>query len=238
MSQKFLLPLCLLICLSTADAAADDAPRWGVLLPAISLTSDHRFNGMSLSNRRPALQGSLHLWRPDGYYAGLWLSQVDFLDGHTTLELDSYLGRNWTRGQYETKFELMYTAFNDEEAPGPTYDFLQLKFGVKRTWSRATLGGYALYSPSGSAGVGRVGQLRSEASLKLLGRLKAVAVFGRWWSEDGIDRSFWDAGLTLEWRTIDLDLRYSGTNLARSQCFYTNWCEPGLYAKLTLASYR
>ncbi len=81
-------------------------------------------------------------------------------------------------------------------------------------------------------------QLRSEAERVIAGRLKAVAILGRWWSENGVDRTHWDVGVTLEWRTLDLDLRYSGTNLPKADCFYTDWCEPGVYAKLTLASYR
>ncbi len=149
--------LCLCTLFLSADlarGATANGVGWGRLLPAVSLTSDHRFNGMSLTDRQPALQASLHLWRPDGYYAGLWLSQVDFRDGETTMEVDSYVGRNFRHGALESKVELMYIAFDDGDVHGPTYDFLQLKGGFRRQFTAASLAAYAYYSPSGSAGAG------------------------------------------------------------------------------------
>ncbi len=227
-------------CLSvTAVGYAEEVkpPKWGVLLPAISLASDYRFNGMSLSNREPVIQGSLHLWRPDGYYAGIWVSEVDFLDGETSIELDSYVGRNFSHGKYETKVELMYSAFDDHGIPGPTYDFFQLKTGVKRKFGDFSLGLAALWSPAGAAGAGTVSHLRSESEYRLNQYVKAIATFGRRWAEKGFDRTYWDVGLTFEWRKVDFDIRYSGTNLSKPECFYTDWCEGGFYTKITLASY-
>lgn len=228
----------LAIWLAAPCAAEQEAvPKWGVLLPAISLTSDVRFNGMSLNNREPALQGSLHLWRPDGYYAGIWISQVDFLDGETSFELDSYAGRNFTRENYETKIELMYSSFNDDDVPGPTYDFLQLKLGITRTLGDLALGLAALWSPSGAAGAGDVNQLRAESEYRFNDHVKAKATLGRLWSTAGNDRTYWDVGFTFEWGKVDLDVRHTGTNLSKSKCFYTDWCEGGFYTKITLASY-
>ncbi|MEM7098171.1 MAG: TorF family putative porin [Pseudomonadota bacterium] len=231
--------LAILSALIAANARAEqqEVPAWGVLLPAISLSSDYRFNGMSLSDRKPALQGSLHLWRPDGYYAGLWVSQVDFLDGETSLELDSYVGRDFAHGKIESKIELMYMAFNDDNVPGPTYDFFQVKTAVKRAFGDTALRATALWSPSGSAGAGQVTQLRVDVEQRVSGFLKLSGLVGRRWTDKAIDRSYWDIGLTLEWKTWDFDIRYYDTNLDAAQCFYTDWCEGGVAAKLTLASY-
>lgn len=236
MTRLFITVLFLLVS-SIAHSEEVESPRWGVLLPAISFSTDYRFNGMSLNNREPVIQGSLHLWRPDGYYAGIWVSEVDFLDGETTLELDSYIGRNFFHGNYETKIELMYSAFNDDDVSGPTYDFFQLKTGVKRKFEDHTLGLAVLWSPSGSAGAGNVSHLRAEGEYKLNKFVKAVATIGHRWTEIGFDRAYWDVGLTFEWRKVDLDVRYSGTDLSKQECFFTDWCEPGFYSKITLASY-
>lgn len=236
MMRYFLLLGCLAV-VSLARAETTAPNSLGVLLPAISLTSDYRFNGMSLNDRNPALQGSLHLWRPDGYFAGLWISEVDFLDGETSLELDSYFGRTFKRDSYETKVELMYSAFNDDDVISPTYDFLQLTVGVRRTFDALTLGTELAWSPAGSAGTGRVNQLRALSEYRINQHIKTSTTLGRRWAQSGTHRSYWDAGVTFEWRKLDLDIRYAGTNLPRSKCFYTDWCEDGLYAKLTLASY-
>ncbi len=121
------------IFLFAASAALAEEEVKGLVLPAVSLASEHRFNGMSLTNRNPALQLSVHYWRADGYYAGIWTTNVDFLDSNnTSIELDSYAGRNFNLGNdVELKLEGMYTAFNDDE-PAPTYDFFQAKVGISR----------------------------------------------------------------------------------------------------------
>ena len=230
--------LTLLIVASPVASEDSEPPKWGALLPAISITSDFRFNGMSLSNREPALQGSLHWWRPDNYYAGVWLSKVDFQDsGGTSIELDTYVGRNFFHGDYESKAEILYSSFNDGDVQGPTYDFFQFKLGTKRRIEDFSVGLAVLWSPAGSAGAGQVSQLRSDVSYSFNQHFKASYAVGRRWAENGVDRTYWDAGLTIEWKKIDLDFRYVDTNLVRSQCFFTDWCEGGFVTKITLASY-
>lgn len=221
-----------------ASEEAVEPPKNGLLLPAISLSSDYRFDGMSLSNRDPALQLSLHWWRPDNFYAGIWASQVDFLDAAgTDIEVDSYAGKNFYQGKYTWNVELMYTAFNDDDARGPTYDFLQLKAGGERRFDRLSLGLALHWSPAGSAGAGTVWQLKPRAAYTISEAVELNADVGRRWAENGFNRTYWSAGITFEWRKLDLEIRYSDTNLERRQCFYTDWCDSGVHAKLTLASY-
>jgi len=235
--KRFLLIIACWYLTCPALAEEDWVSKWGTLLPAISYTSDYRFNGMSLSDRGAAVQGSLYLWRPDGYYAGIWLSEVDFQDGQTTFEIDTYVGRNTRYGKYETSIQLMYSAFNDDDVSGPTYDFFQLKAGVKRRFEALALGVAILWSPSGSAGAGDVTQLRAESEYRFSPYIKAVGTLGRGWFEKRVDRAYWDVGLTFEWKKLDVDVRYSGTDLGKQACFFTDWCEPGLYTKVTLASF-
>jgi uncharacterized protein (TIGR02001 family) len=224
---------------TTMPNYAEEAKQtnWGVLLPAISVTSDVRFNGMSLSNREPAIQGSLHWWRPDNFYAGIWLSQVDFQDaGGTSIEFDTYAGRNFYSGDTEFKVEVLYSAFNDN-GPGPTYDFLQFKLGTKRNIDNFSIGIAVLWAPEGSAGSGIVRQLRSESTYNISDNLMASATLGRKWAEHGSDRTYWDIGFTLSWKKLYFDIRYVDTNAEKSECFYTDWCEGAVVTKLTLASY-
>lgn len=237
MTRYFALFTALII---ASSASAEEVPtsKHGFLLPAISIASDYRFNGISLSNREPVLQGSLHWWRPDNYYAGIWLSKVDFQDiGGTSIEIDSYIGRDFYHGRYQHKVEVLYSSFNDDEAQGPTYDFFQFKLGTKRAFEDLSVGLSVLWSPAGSAGAGSVAQLRSDVSYRISPQVKTSYTLGRRWAENGIDRTYWDVGLTFEWKKVDLDIRYVDTNLASSQCFFTDWCEGGLVTKITLASY-
>ena len=57
----------------------------------IGITSDYRFRGISNSDNKAAIQGSLNLEHRSGWYAGVWASNVD-LDIGTHLETDYYAG--------------------------------------------------------------------------------------------------------------------------------------------------
>ncbi|APD87010.1 hypothetical protein BM527_13430 [Alteromonas sp. Mex14] len=58
----------------------------------ISAVSDYTFNGLSLSNNNPALQGAVNKVYENGAYAGTWASNFDFGD-ETNFEWDFYAGR-------------------------------------------------------------------------------------------------------------------------------------------------
>lgn len=65
----------------------------------LAATSDYRYRGISQTRLRPALQGGAdYLNNPSGFYAGTWLSTIEWIKdipgaGSTPLELDIYLGR-------------------------------------------------------------------------------------------------------------------------------------------------
>lgn len=60
---------------------------------AVTLTgaSDYLFNGVSQTDEKPAIQGSLDWSNKFGWYAGIWGANVDFGDD-TKAEVDYYLG--------------------------------------------------------------------------------------------------------------------------------------------------
>ncbi len=62
----------------TARAADLNTLFSGGLFPGITLTSDYRYEGVSESSGHPAVQGYVHWYRPDGFYAGVFATQVDF----------------------------------------------------------------------------------------------------------------------------------------------------------------
>jgi uncharacterized protein (TIGR02001 family) len=57
----------------------------------VSLTSDYVFRGISLSDREPAVQGSLEVQHMSGLYAGMWGSSIARYAG-TNVEADIYGG--------------------------------------------------------------------------------------------------------------------------------------------------
>lgn len=61
----------------------------------VTLTSNYLFNGITLTEHDPALQPTLDWSSGDGWYAGLWASNVKFSPG-TDLEFDGTVGY-WTQ---------------------------------------------------------------------------------------------------------------------------------------------
>ena len=124
----------LALALAGPTAAANEA---GGLFSFIDLTSDYRFQGASNTDGNGAVQGNVHYWRPDGWYAGLFASQVDFAYvGSPSYELDWYGGKNleFDGGKTELKLQLMDSVFPNNRTPGPTFDFLTYEVAGKRGW--------------------------------------------------------------------------------------------------------
>lgn len=207
----------------------------GKFYPSVSFTSDYRYNGVSYSGRDPTPQASLHWIGPQGWYAGVWTSGVDFDDpGNTSIEGDVYAGRASDFGRVRLSGEVLYTFFPDKTFRGPTYDFLQLKVRASRAFEALTLGALAAWTPEASYRSGTAWRVAMDATVPLHAALKASATAGRRWVEIGQDRTFWDAGVTGTWKKLSLDLRYVDTNLDERECGFTRNCEATIVATLTL----
>jgi uncharacterized protein (TIGR02001 family) len=79
------LALALSSSLAATPAAAAD---WSA---EVGLVSDYRYRGLSLSNRKPAVQGSLSLEHESGAYAELWASSLTE-SGASKAEIDATAG--------------------------------------------------------------------------------------------------------------------------------------------------
>jgi uncharacterized protein (TIGR02001 family) len=207
----------------------------GKFYPSVSLTSDYRYNGISYTGREPTAQASLHWLGPHGWYAGVWTSGVDFDDpGNTSIEGDVYLGHTVDFGRSCLGGEVLYTFFPDKAFRGPTYDFLQLKVRGSRSFEALTLGALAAWTPQASYRSGTAWRTAIDASYSLHPALKASATAGRRWVEVGVDRTFWEAGVTATWKKLALDVRYVDTNLDERQCGFSRRCNATVVATLTL----
>ncbi|MCD8522105.1 MAG: TorF family putative porin [Saccharospirillaceae bacterium] len=82
MKKYVLLSLVLAPMASFAGVSAD-----------LAVVSDYRFNGVSQTDKSPALQAGLNYSHDSGLYAGTWASNVDFGGSDdTNLEWDYFLG--------------------------------------------------------------------------------------------------------------------------------------------------
>jgi uncharacterized protein (TIGR02001 family) len=210
---------------------------WGGLYPSLFITSDYRYDGVSSTGHEPTVQASLYWWRPDNFYAGVWVSGVDYSDlgdEETSIETDIYGGRNFDFGATRLTLEAMYSIFPDQEVPGPTYDFFTAKARVQHKIDALTMRGAISWIPEASYGAGPAWRLAAEASYKWTDWLTTSANLGRRWSDERVDRTFWDIGVILKWRMLSLDVRYADTDLSFSECGFVDWCESGVNATLQI----
>lgn len=220
--------------LGAAPAAAQMTPI-GLFVPQAMVVSDYRFEGMSSTARAPTAQASLYLWRPDKFYAGAFISGVDYgYEGSPTYEVDGYVGRHFdVAPKTRVTAEVMASIFPDQAKAGPTLDFVQAKLKAERTEGRFSAFGSAAFTPAASYDAGRAWTLKAGGAYVVRPGLKLDASVGRRLSERGQDRDFWRLGAVASNKTLALEVAYEDTNLSRAQCFYTDWCAPGVVAKLT-----
>jgi len=235
-------PALALLALLLAPAAAR-AADWGGIFSAVTYTSDYRYQGVSSTDLRPALQGYVHWQRPDGVFAGVFASQVHYYDGGPRLEFDGYAGRRFELDGGETELtpEVLYSSFPNNPTPGPTFDFVELELIARRKAGPLTLTATTAFTPQGSYGAGEVWLAEGEADYALTPRLTLKALAGRRWVHRGVDRDDFSLGAALGLgqgrfgpRYV-VELKYQGTDLDRIQCgFNPRICAPALVGSVTL----
>jgi len=214
------------------------AGDWGGLFSFIALTSDYRFQGASNTDGNGAVQGNIHYWRPDGWYAGAFASQVDFKDpGHTSYEVDWYGGKNleFDGGRNEWKLQAMYTAFPDNRTFGPTYDFLTLSTALKHKAGKLTTNTVAAFVPEGSYRSGKVWRIEQGADYAVTPNLTLKALAGDQWGGRNHERVYWSLGAAMTWKTLTFDMRYVDTDRTRANCpFLPKTCDPEVVGTITV----
>ena len=232
----------LVLASGTSAQAADD---WGALYGYVAWTSDYRFYGLSESNRQPAVQAGLHWVAPENFYAGIFVSRVNFRDFRkTSVETDFYAGRHFTFDANELNLQLLTGLYPDSAghpsyaAPGvilPTYNFVEATATLTHTFAnKLSVSGKLLGEPSFNAAKPAAWSVIGSANYPVRGWLAVSANVGHQWASAALGRTYWDLGMTAthEWQWA-LDLRYFGSDAGRSHCFHTNWCGSALVLKVT-----
>ena len=103
MKRKLLSSLILAALAVPAMAMADTSPFSG----NVSLTTDYLYRGITQTDHEGAIQGGYDYVNPNGFYAGVWGSNISWLNtvqgytGGSSLELDTYAGYN---GSFATDY--------------------------------------------------------------------------------------------------------------------------------------
>lgn len=180
------------------------------------------FRGISQKDENLALQSGLELEHDDGYFFGVWGSQVDFNDDEATSEVDLYAGYNFEYDAFSGSLSYAYYAY-----PGAdrtlNYNYSEWMVEGAYDLDLLSLGAFYAYSPNffGSSGDGHYLQGKLDAPLPYdfafhayLGH-QSVDKNDVYGLPDALD---WNIGLGYTYGQMDFDLSYTDTNFSKDEC--------------------
>ena len=205
---------------ATADQAApaEEAPAadeaespfsWN-----LSLTSDYVFRGVSQTDREPAVQGGLDYSFSNGFYVGMWGSNVDFNDSAgPDMELDTYVGWNHDLSD-DWNLDLMLTRYNyfGERNYYGSVDYNEfvgkITYGGVYTFTTAYANDYAnLNFSSWYYNLGAAWDLGNDWGLN-------AGIGHTQFGDNNGSYNDWNLGVSKTWKSLTTSLNYYDTNLS------------------------
>jgi uncharacterized protein (TIGR02001 family) len=141
--SQVLLAGAMLVAAGTASAQISVTP---------ALVSDYDFRGISQSAKDPALQLGLNFSHENGFYAGLWGSNVDFGPGDPNLEIDALVG--FSGGDSEESFGYDFGATYYTYVGESNFNYPEIYAGISKgvftgklwySWDYANVGESGYY---------------------------------------------------------------------------------------------
>jgi uncharacterized protein (TIGR02001 family) len=219
-----------------ADGEEAAASPWSATL---AVTSDYRFRGVSQTDEGVAFQGSIDFASETGFFAGVWASNIDFLDEasyDSSIEVDLYAGYTFELSEATSLTgKFVYYAYPDADAPTgfPDYDYYELIASLAHDFGGASVAAEVAYSPDFFLEVGDAVALTGTITVPLCdklwffdGGLAASGHLGGQWFDEPllIDYTFYDLGLSASAGMFTVDVRWIGTDIEDADCT-TGWCD-------------
>jgi uncharacterized protein (TIGR02001 family) len=233
------------LALATAPAAAQDATAAAVdpwpfdVSFSAAAVSDYMFRGITQTDHDPALQGSVE---PSLgiFYGGVWASNVDFLTPDPDVEVDLYIGARPDFGPVSMDFGFLRYLYPG--APDIEYSEFKTTASISPV-DMLTLGGAFYYSPNYAQTGDDETYLEANASVSLPHDISLSGALGRQMFGPGVglsDYTTWNVGASYTWKAVTFDLRYSDTDLSKSDCSaeYPSGddCDARIFASLSVAT--
>ncbi len=196
------------LAIAGAAAAQDDS---GVSFSYnAGIATDYVFRGISQTDSEQ-LFGGIDL-SADKFYAGAWLSNVDFGDG-TDAELDLYVGVKPELGPVTLDLAAIYYGYIGE-AKNADYEYAELKAAGSIPVGPATLGIASYYSPEFFGNTGQATYVEGNGAWTINDQWSVGGAVGKQYIENAADYTTWNLG--VGWAPIEhvaFDLRYSDSDL-------------------------
>jgi len=209
-----------------APAAAEDLGSGFAVNGGATLVSDYRFRGISQTDKRFAIQGTMTLSHSSGFYASVWGSSIDdYIANGGDAELDLILGYKKTFKATTVDVGVLYYYYPGSD--GANTDFAEPYLKVTQAFGPVSATGTIAYAPK-QKGIGLYdgdGFFHKEDNLYLAGDL-AYAIpktpigltahfghsFGPSYLTIGDEYSDWSLGATVTHKNITAGISYVDTN--------------------------
>ncbi|MDP1736023.1 MAG: TorF family putative porin [Caulobacter sp.] len=191
----------LALCAATASFAMAGAASAQTVSFNVGVASDYVFRGISQTDENVQVFGGVDLTQ-DIFYAGAWVSNVDFGDG-TDAEFDLYAGFKPTLGAVTLDFGAIYYGYINEPS-GADWAQWEIKAAASVPAGPFTLGAAAYYSPD-YTGVGSDESLYLEANA-------AISPADKWTISAAIGNQEVDfGGTSFDYTTYNIGIGYAFT---------------------------
>lgn len=205
--------------------------------------TDYNFRGISQSNRRPGVQGSVELQFYDNlFYVGVAGASVDLVT-NPAAEVDFFAGIRPKFGPVSFDLGVMQYYYPSEKrfidglgviwTPRNT-DFVELYGKVSYNFEdKVTVGANVFHAWDwlGTGATGTYASVTAKYNLPFLEGLSVSGEFGGYWlgtTSQNIafpvpvrlpDYNYWNVGVSYTWKNLTADVRYHDTSLSKANCF-------------------
>jgi len=208
----------------SAPAFAQDAPASDFTVTGgATVVSDYRFRGISQTDKRFAVQGTIGVSHASGLYVGVWGSSIDeYVAAAGDQEIDLYGGYTKTFGAATVDVGLLYYYYPGSSGivPGYNSDFFEPYASVKGTFGPVTAKLGVAYAPKQSAlsiGAGKEDNLYTYGELS--GALGPISLtghlghsFGPSYLTIGKEYTDWSVAANYTWNHLTFGVSYVDTN--------------------------
>ena len=224
MMRKSVLALTgLAIAMASSPAMAqDEAPASAITVNGTAtVVSDYRFRGISQTDKRFAVQGSLTLTHESGFYVSTWGSSIDdYVAAGSDQEIDLIAGWSKTFGATTVDVGVLYYYYPG--SGGANTDFVEPYASIKGAFGPVTAKLSAAYAPKSAAltiGAGKEDNLYVAGDLSaalgdsgfgVLGHLGHS--FGPSYLTIGKEYTDWNVAASYTWNHLTFGVGYYDTD--------------------------
>lgn len=221
---RYALLFCAAVAATPVEAQDAEAPRAFTVTGGVTLASQYRFRGISLSDEQVALQGTINLNHQSGLYAGVWGSSIDGFGelGGSNLELDLYAGyRRQVAEGVTVDAGLLYYAYPGSS--GGDFEFFEPYANVSITRGPVTAKVGGAFAPS-QDGIGNNSNVYLFGDVSVAIPNTPISLTGHLGNSHGDttltpsgDYVDWSLGATVAWRNLTFGVSYVDTNLSGAE---------------------